>query len=78
MRKMNADEDWYLMSEYDCPGLSDAYGNDYVELYEKYVSEGKYLKKIKALDLWKSALKSQIETGTPYIAYKDANNLKTN
>ena len=58
MECLNEDKPWYLMCEYTCPGLSDAYGEDYKNLYQKYVSEGKYTKEIKARDLWDSVLKS--------------------
>ena len=62
----------------ECPGLSDCYGNDFKELYERYEREGKGKKTIKAQNLWKHILEYQIETGTPYICYKDAANRKSN
>ena len=68
---------WTLMCPDKCPGLSDIYGNEFRELYEKYEKEG-LGKKIDAQKLWFAILNSQIETGTPYLLYKDACNQKTN
>jgi ribonucleoside-diphosphate reductase alpha chain len=62
----------------NCPGLSDAYGEEFENIYNKYVSEGKYIKTIKARELWFKILDSQMETGTPYILYKDSANIKSN
>jgi ribonucleoside-diphosphate reductase alpha chain len=70
--------DWYLMSEDTSPGLTDVYGEEYRALYNKYVTEGNYRKKIKARDLWQKILVSQIETGMPYMSYKDSINEKCN
>lgn len=78
MRRLETDEDWFLMSPDTCPGLVDAYGDDFSELYCRYVSERRYIKKIRARELWQQVLKSQIETGTPYIMYKDHVNRKCN
>jgi ribonucleoside-diphosphate reductase alpha chain len=61
-----------------CPGLSDTYGDDFVELYTKYENEGRYTEQIPAIDLWFKIIESQIETGTPYMLYKDAVNRKNN
>jgi ribonucleoside-diphosphate reductase alpha chain len=58
MEYVKEDKEWYLMSEYDCPGLSEAYGEEYKILYEKYVSEGKYMKSIKAKEIWESMMTS--------------------
>jgi ribonucleoside-diphosphate reductase alpha subunit len=69
---------WYLMSENECPGLTEVYGEEFNKLYDKYVSEGKYTAEINAKDIWDKILTSQIETGTPYIAYKDHVNKKSN
>lgn len=69
---------WSLMCPDMCPGLSDVYGDDFKTLYEDYEAAGKYRKQINALDLWYAILESQIETGTPYMLYKDAVNKKTN
>ena len=61
-----------------CPGLTTSYGEEFEKLYRKYEAEGKYVKKIKARNLWKAILAAQIETGTPYMMYKDACNEKSN
>tara|TARA_B100000524_G_scaffold276661_1_gene153755 strand:+ start:5206 stop:7752 length:2547 start_codon:yes stop_codon:yes gene_type:complete len=79
MKKVMKDnEDWCLFCPDQCPGFSDAVGDKYEELYNKYEAEKKYVKKIKARDLWFKILDSQMETGTPYLLYKDACNLKSN
>ena len=78
MEKMKANEDWHLFCPDKCPGLSDVYGEQFKELYEKYVAEEKYNKVIKARDLWFKILDSQMETGTPYLLFKDACNEKSN
>lgn len=70
--------DWYLMSEDTNPGLTDSYGEEYKQLYLSYVESGNYRQKIKARDLWQKILVSQIETGMPYMSYKDAVNEKSN
>jgi ribonucleotide reductase alpha subunit len=69
---------WSLMCPDECRGLSDCWGDSFKELYEKYEKEGKYIKQIRAQDLWFKVLESQIETGTPYLCYKDAANAKSN
>ena len=69
---------WSLFCPDKCPGLSDCYGDKYRELYMKYEEEGKYNKQINARDLWLKILDAQMETGTPYILYKDACNEKSN
>ncbi len=76
-RVMN-DGMWSLFCPNECPGLSDAYGGEFEALYHKYEQEGKYREQIKAQDLWFEILESQVETGTPYILYKDAANRKSN
>lgn len=78
MKKVENDDYWYLMCPHQCPGLSDAYGEEFEELYNRYVTEEKYNKKIKARELWFEILDSQMETGTPYMLYKDASNKKSN
>ncbi len=78
MKRIEQDGEWSLFCPNECPGLHDAYGEEFEKLYEKYESEGKARKTIKAQDLWFSILESQIETGTPYILYKDAANAKSN
>lgn len=78
MEKVQADEDWCLFCPDQCPGLSDCYGDEFKKLYEEYESAGKATKTIKARTLWFSVLDSQMETGTPYLLYKDAANEKSN
>ena len=78
MERVKADQSWSLFCPHECPGLSDVYGDDFKVLYEKYEKEGKARKVLKARDLWFSILDAQMETGTPYILYKDASNKKTN
>ena len=69
---------WSLFCPNECPGLSDVYGDEFKILYEKYEKEGKARKTIEARDLWFSILDAQMETGTPYLLYKDAANIKSN
>lgn len=78
MRKVIDDADWYLMSPDQCPGLADVYGKDFDTLYEEYVAKGLYVKKISAKSLWMGVLQSQVETGTPYIMFKDSVNTRCN
>lgn len=78
MKTVEADGDWYLMCPDTCPGLCEAYGEVFDKLYLKYVDAGQYVSKIKARELWNTVMVSQIETGTPYICYKDSVNLKNN
>ncbi|SOE21964.1 ribonucleoside-diphosphate reductase alpha chain [Spirosomataceae bacterium TFI 002] len=78
MKRVEADGEWSLFCPNQCPGLADAYGDEFEKLYEKYESEGKAIKTIKAHDLWFQILESQVETGNPYILYKDAANKKSN
>jgi ribonucleoside-diphosphate reductase alpha subunit len=78
MEKVENNEDWTLFCPNEAPGLADCYGDDFVKLYNKYVSEGRGRKTVKAQDLWFEVLESQIETGTPYMLYKDAANKKSN
>ncbi len=78
MKRVEENGDWTLMCPNECPGLSDAYGPAFEELYIKYETEGRGRKTIKAQDVWFNILESQIETGTPYMVYKDAANLKSN
>ena len=69
---------WSLLCPHECPGLSDVYGPEFKTLYEKYEQEGKARKTIVARDLWFAILDAQMETGTPYLLYKDAANMKSN
>ena len=78
MKRVAKDADWTLMCPDVCPGLSDCYGEKFEELYNKYEKEGKGIKTIKARDVWFKILDSQMETGTPYMLYKDACNSKSN
>lgn len=78
MQRVEENGEWTLMCPNECPGLSDAYGEEFEALYTKYEKEGKGRKTIKAQDLWFKVLESQIETGTPYMLYKDAANKKSN
>ena len=78
MKRVQADEEWSLMCPDECRGLANVYGDEFDALYIKYESEGKFRKKVKAQQIWLAALKSQIETGTPYLLYKDAVNKKSN
>jgi ribonucleoside-diphosphate reductase alpha subunit len=78
MQRVEENGDWTLMCPNECPGLSDVYGKKFEKLYKKYESEGKGRKTIKAQELWFKILESQIETGTPYMLYKDAANGKSN
>ena len=78
MKRVKEDGMWTLMCPNECPGLCDTYGEKFEELYEKYESEGKGRKTVKARELWAKITESQIETGTPYMLYKDAANKKSN
>jgi ribonucleoside-diphosphate reductase alpha subunit len=78
MQRVENNEMWSLFCPNEAPGLADVWGEDFERLYEKYEKESKFRKQIKAQDLWFEILESQIETGTPYILYKDAANKKSN
>ncbi|MDB4342711.1 ribonucleoside-diphosphate reductase subunit alpha [bacterium] len=78
MEKVEQDSEWCLFCPDKCPGLSDCYGEEFNTLYNKYESEGKMNKRVKARDIWYKILDSQMETGTPYLLYKDAANEKSN
>jgi ribonucleoside-diphosphate reductase alpha chain len=78
MKRVKENGDWTLMCPHECPGLSDSHSAEFEALYTKYEQEGKGRKTIKAQDLWFKILESQIETGTPYMLYKDAANSKSN
>jgi ribonucleotide reductase alpha subunit len=78
MKRVETNGEWTLMSPDECPGLADVYGDSFVELYTKYEKEGKGRKTVQARDLWFKILDSQMETGTPYLLYKDAANEKSN
>ena len=78
MKRVEEEGVWSLMCPDICKGLSDSYGEEFEELYTKYENEGKYIKQISARKLWYQICEAQIETGTPYILYKDAANRKSN
>ena len=78
MEKVKTNDDWCLFCPDKCPGLADVYGAEFKELYNKYETEGRFNRKIKSRDLWFKILDSQMETGTPYLCYKDAANSKSN
>jgi ribonucleoside-diphosphate reductase alpha chain len=78
MESVEKNEHWSLFSPSEVPGLHEVYGDKFVEMYLKAESEGKARKTMKARDLWAKIVESQIETGTPYILYKDAANRKSN
>ncbi|WPU67086.1 ribonucleoside-diphosphate reductase subunit alpha [Peredibacter starrii] len=78
MQRVEADADWTLMCPNKSPGLADVHGKEFAALYEKYEKEGRGLKVVKARDLWFKVISSQIETGMPFMLYKDAANEKSN
>ncbi|KAF7459368.1 putative ribonucleoside-diphosphate reductase, large subunit [Cryptosporidium felis] len=78
MERVEKDQDWTLMCPDECRGLQDVWGDEFKHLYEKYEKEGRGRKVMKAQKLWFLILQAQIETGTPYICYKDAANSKSN
>ncbi|WP_194767265.1 ribonucleoside-diphosphate reductase subunit alpha [Tamlana sp. I1] len=78
MKRVQEDGDWTLMCPNECPGLPETHSEEFEALYLKYEAEGKGRKTIKARELWEKILESQIETGTPYMLYKDAANRKSN
>ena len=78
MKRVEEDGQWSLFCPHESPGLADCYGAEFEKLYTKYETEGKARKTIKAQELWFAILDAQIETGTPYLLYKDAANSKSN
>ncbi|XP_029842982.2 ribonucleoside-diphosphate reductase large subunit isoform X1 [Ixodes scapularis] len=78
MRRVEQDQMWSLMCPHECPGLHEVYGHDFERLYTKYEGEKRYRRQVQAQQLWYAILESQIETGTPYMLYKDACNSKSN
>lgn len=78
MRRVEANEDWSLICPHKCPGLHEVWGEEFEKLYLKYEQEGRANKKVKAQSLWFAIIESQVETGTPYMLYKDACNRKSN
>jgi len=78
MKRVEENADWTLMCPNECPDLYNVHGDEFDAMYLKYESEGRGRRTIKARDLWEKILESQIETGTPYMLYKDAANRKSN
>ena len=78
MKRVEANENWTLMCPNECPGLFNHHSEEFEKLYTKYEAESKGRKTVKARELWEKILESQIETGTPYMLYKDAANRKSN
>ncbi|MAF77162.1 MAG: ribonucleoside-diphosphate reductase subunit alpha [Halobacteriovoraceae bacterium] len=78
MKRVEADGMWSLFCPHECPGLADTYGAEFEALYTRYENEGKAMKTVRAQDVWFAILESQVETGSPYMLYKDAANEKSN
>jgi ribonucleoside-diphosphate reductase alpha chain/ribonucleoside-diphosphate reductase subunit M1 len=78
MRRVEAGAQWSLFDPAACPGLNETWGAEYAALYERYEAEGMAVRAVPAQDLWFAILRSQIETGVPYVLYKDACNAKSN
>ena len=78
MKRVEEDGDWTLMCPNECPGLVDSWGDEFEKLYTKYEKEGRGRETVRAQDIWFKIMESQIETGTPYMLYKDAANSKSN
>jgi len=78
MERVEANEDWSLFCPHEAPGLADCWGKEFEKLYKKYEKEGRARRVVKAQELWFAILDAQVETGTPYLLYKDAANGKSN
>nr|NVI77153.1 ribonucleoside diphosphate reductase large subunit [Cucujiformia] len=78
MKRVESNGTWSLMCPHLCPGLADCWGDEFEALYEKYEREGNFIRQVPAQELWKAIIVSQVETGTPYMLYKDACNRKSN
>ena len=78
MKKVEEDGDWHLMCPNESPNLADVHSEEFNEMYRMYVAQGRYKRVVKARDVWNSIIKSQVETGAPYMLYKDACNAKSN
>jgi len=78
MKRVENDETWSLFCPNEAPGLADTWGQEFEKLYLKYEDEGRYRRRIKARELWQAIIQAQIETGTPYMLYKDHANAKSN
>lgn len=78
MKRVESNGNWSLMCPHECPGLSDTYGEEFEALYEKYESENRFVRQVRAQIVWKAIIEAQVETGTPYMLYKDSCNRKSN
>jgi ribonucleoside-diphosphate reductase alpha chain len=78
MERVEANEEWSLFCPHEAPGLADCWGKEFEKLYKRYEKEGRARKVVKAQELWFAILDAQVETGTPYLLYKDAANGKSN
>ena len=78
MKRVEANEEWSLFCPNEAPGLADCHGEEFEKLYEKYEREGRYRKQVRAQDIWYEILEAQIETGVPYMLFKDHANRKSN
>lgn len=78
MERVESNKKWSLMCPHKCPGLHDVWGKNFEDLYVKYENEGRYIRQIDARNLWNAIIESQVETGVPYMLYKDACNRKSN
>lgn len=78
MKRVESNQDWSIMCPHECPGLADCWGEEFEVLYEKYEKEGRFVKQVRAQVLWKAIIEAQVETGTPYMLYKDSCNRKSN
>lgn len=78
MESVKNDDDWYLMCPDECPGLNECYGEDFRNLYKGYIENNNYKHKVKAREVWDEIIKSQVESGMPYMLYKDSVNKRNN
>merc|ERR1719420_2134017 len=78
MRRVQANQQWSLFCPAEAPGLHECWGDQFVQLYERYEREGRARHTMPAQELWAAIVQAQIETGTPYMLYKDAANSKSN
>jgi ribonucleoside-diphosphate reductase alpha subunit len=78
MEAVEQDKEWHLMCPFECPKLTDTYGEEFNELYRTYVAQGRFKEVVPARKIWDAIIKSQVETGTPYMLYKDSVNFKSN
>ncbi|CAF4847836.1 unnamed protein product [Pieris macdunnoughi] len=78
MKRVENNENWSLMCPHNSPGLADCWGEEFEKLYEQYEEEKKYVKQVRAQILWKAIIEAQVETGTPFMLYKDSCNRKSN